>query len=113
MLPDTVVKTVGKHTEPPVRIAEDRLGNRQLLRLRERIVKQVALQSHQHSCLIILIPLRFAEKISAVYKHHAVTPASILRGIPVRQNHRRIILMAGRASAAANRVSAVPQLLPL
>lgn len=45
-------------------------------------------------------------KIAAVQQHHAITQANVLIGVMIAEDDKGIVLMAGRASGAANTLHA-------
>ncbi len=102
MLPDTAMVLSGQFPIPFIRIAQHRLRHHQLFPLLQRIVEQIALQSHHNPCLTELILFRLAHKVAAVHKHHAIAASHIFRSPLPGNDHSRIVLMAGCPPAAAD-----------
>ena len=66
------------------------------------------MNSKKEPRLVVLVKLGASDEVSAVEEGEAVTVSCILRGIPVRQNQERIVLMAGSSPRAADGLDPVP-----
>ena len=73
--------------------------------LRLQLIKELLwMDSHHQTQLVILIQLCLSQEIAAVHQGKAITSAVILRGLPVAENHKGILLMAGGTTDAADRM---------
>ncbi len=68
---------------------------------------------HHHPGLLHLVQLCLTDKIAAVHKGDTKALPVILRGGPVAEDHRRIVVMAGNAPLALHRLDAVMKGLTL
>ena len=59
-------------------------------------------KAHLHSCLVVLVCLNGRIEAAAIDKFHREAFPGALRRIPIREDEKRIVLVGGRAAAAAD-----------
>jgi len=94
----------GQFCKSLIRICHDHFRSRKFCTCCHRISKQFIAQSHLETCLVKLITLGLADKISTVHKKHSVAVSDFFRCCTICKDHTRIILMTGTATATANPV---------
>ena len=113
MAPHAAVQVLRQLRQTFSRITHDHFRRLELLARAQRVGELFFRKSHQEPGLIILILTGLALEASAVHKCHRVTASRILRGLMLRHDHRRIVLMAGRTPCASDLLHAVSDGHPL
>ena len=113
MASHAAVQVLGQFRQTFSRITHDHFRRLELLARIQRVGKLLLRKSHQEPGLIILVLSRLALEASAVYERHGVTASRILRGLMLRHDHRRVVLVAGRASRASDLLHPVSDGHPL
>src|SRR5699024_8525449 len=104
---ETAVVISGQTVKPFGRVRQNSLRYPEIFPRIQRITEHNFRKPHHHSGLIVLILFHRTFKISAVNKGHSIAASEPFAGVFLRQNHGRIILMAGSAPAASDYLPAV------
>ena len=67
---------------------------------------------HDQAELIVLVQLGFGEKVAAVDQRESIACSVILAGLPVAQDHKGVLLVAGGTAHAANGMDVMGHMLP-
>ena len=104
-----VVVVVGQALQPGVGVAEYDLRGDKALPGFEPPAEQVAADAADDAHGVRLVQFDVGAVIPAVHRHHADTRPTGLPGVRRHQHHEGVVVMAGRAPAAAHGLYAVHQ----
>ena len=113
MIPDAGMKILRKAVKAIGAEGQNHLRSSKCIARLHRIIESVLLQADERADLIKLVLLHLCLKASAVHKCHTPAASCFLRGLRVRQNHHRIILVTGSSSAASKFHGSMGQRLSL
>ncbi len=102
MLPDGAVEAAAHRAKAAGRADERRLGGGELLAGGEGPAEMGRVDAEGQAGVLVLAALGRRLKVAAVEQHRAVTQAALLLRAMLAEDHKGVVLVAGRAAGAAD-----------
>ena len=100
---------LGKPAQPLIAVCKDDLRGGKLLAGLQKPAEAIVMDAGDQADQAVLGQFHIGAETAGIDRHHAAAGAGFLRGLPVAEDHKRIVVMAGRTPGGGNRLDGICQ----